>query len=153
MSNAPPATHHEQIGLCTARLKAGDAIPVSAHRTVSDFDNIAVSLLAMNTHPAHTDYTYAKQSQFGKPLVVSPFLLSSLVAFVTNELRDVTIDGYEIHDLAFGKPIHPGETITAEATVEEAGAARLVCAVTGRKADGEEFARFRLLLDISAVQS
>ena len=151
MLSIPAATHHEQIGICTARLKSGDAIPISAHRTVSDFDNIAVSLLAMNTQPAHTDYAYAKQSQFGKPLVVSPFLLSSLVAFVTNELRDVTITGYEIHDLAFGKPIHPGDTITAEAMVEEAGAAQLVCAVTGRKSDGEKFASFRLLLDIKAV--
>ena len=151
MLSIPASTHHEQIGICTARLKSGDAIPICAHRTVSDFDNIAVSLLAMNTHPAHTDYSYAKHSQFGKPLVVSPFLLSSLVAFVTNELRDVTITGYEIHDLAFGKPIHPGDTITAEAMVEEAGAAQLVCAVTGRKSDGEKFASFRLLLDIKAV--
>jgi itaconyl-CoA hydratase len=153
MSLAPAATHNERIGIFATRLKPGDAIPVSARRTVNDFDNIAVSLLAMNTHPAHTDYDYAKTSQFGKPLVVSPFLLSSLVAFVTNELREISIDGCEIHDLAFGKPIHPGDTITAEATVEEAAAARLVCAVTGRKASGEAFAKFRLILYFSTAQA
>lgn len=153
MSSVPAATHHEQIGVCTTRLQPADAIPVTARRTVDDFDNIAASLLAMNTHPAHTDYVYAAHSPFGKPLVVSPFLLSSLVAFVTNQLRDVAITGCEVQNLAFGKPVHPGDSITAEATVEEASAGRLVCAVTGLTEGGVEFASFRLLLEFEAAQS
>jgi len=153
MPPAPAPTHCEHIGIAVAQLKPGDAIPIHARRTVSDFDNIVLSLLAMNTHPAHTDYAYAQDSQFGKPLVVSPFLLSSLIAFVTNELRDVAITGYEIRALSFGIAVHPGDTITAAATVEEASADRLVLAVTGSKAPGNEFARFQLLLNIKPPQS
>lgn len=144
----PLPTHGEHIGARFDRLRAGDLLPVRARRTVTDFDNVAVCLLAMNTHPVHTDYAYAESTAFGKPLVVSPFLLSALVAFVANELREVEILSLEITDVSFGRAVHPGETITAEALVEEIDPQRLRFLVAGKNAAGERFAQFRLTMAV-----
>lgn len=146
MTQVPEATHREKIGLRAASLCAGQTISHELRRTITDFDNIAAAVLAMNTHPAHTDYDFAGRSQFGKPLVVSPFLLSCLVAAVTNDLRELRVADVEIRDLSFGKPVHPGDTISAHSLVESIDSGRCVLAVTGAKADGTQFARFRLVL-------
>jgi len=146
---APDPTHCEHIGTALSDCRMGASLPITARRTVTDFDNVTASVLAMNTHPAHTDYVYAHSTKFGKPLVVSPFLLSSLVAFVTNELRDVPIVGFDIRDLTFEKSVHPGDTVSAKARFEDVSTQRLQLAVTGVKATGEEFAHFRLELRLA----
>lgn len=144
----PAATHWEQIGTRIGDLRVGDLLPARAGRTVTDFDNVAMCMLAMNSHPVHTDYAYAKSTPFGEPLVVSPFLLSTLVAFVTNELREVAIHALEITDVSFGRPVHPGSTISAEARVEEITPGRLRFQVAGKQANGEQFAQFRLAVSV-----
>lgn len=144
----PVATHQEVIGIAVGGLTRGAVLPIRARRTVTDFDNVAISLLAMNTHPLHTDYAYARTTRFGKPLVVSPFLVSILVGLVTNELQGTPIDAVELTDLSFGQPVHPGDTITASAQVEEVASRRLVLAVQGVRESGEPFARFRLSLTL-----
>jgi len=143
----PALTHAEQIGLSLTDLKVGAPLPIHFRRTVTDFDNVAVSVLAMNTHPVHSDYVYAKASHFGKPLVVSPFLLSILVGLVTNELRQVVIRGVEVTGLTFMHPVHPGDTIAAEAEVEVVEQEQLTFFVKGKKASGEQFAQFRLIVN------
>ena len=147
---APAPTHRERIGTPLIDCRPGANLTINARRTVTDFDNVTACVLAMNTHPTHTDYAYAEATQFGKPLVVSPLLLSMLVAFVTNELFDAPIAGFEIRDLTFDKAVHPGDTVTAKARFEEVSAQHLLIAVTGLRATGETFARFRLELKLRA---
>lgn len=104
----PLPTHVELQGVALGSLRAGAAITITARRTIVDFDNVAVSQLAINTHPLHTDYVYSRASRFGRPLVVSHFLLSCLCAMVVNELDAAAIDPLEIRDLVFERPVHPG---------------------------------------------
>ena len=150
-SMLPVATHCEHIGTRLVELRVGDLLPVKARRTVTDFDSVAMSVLAMNTHPLHTDYAYARSTPFGEPLVVSPFLLSTLVAFVANELREVEIDALEITEVSFERPVHPGDTITGEARVEEITPHRMRFLVAGKNASGEHFAQFRLAISVHPV--
>jgi acyl dehydratase len=147
----PVATHCEHIGTPLLDLRVGDLLPVKARRTVTDFDSVAISTLAMNTHPLHTDYAYARSTPFVEPLVVSPFLLSTLVAFVANELREVEIHGLEVTEVSFGRPVHPGDTVTAEAQVEEIAPERMRFLVAGKNAAGEQFAQFRLAISVRPV--
>ena len=144
--DVPAPTHREVIGVARESLAAGFAIEHALRRTVTDFDNVVAALLAMNTHPLHSDYAYAAQTQFGKPLVVSPFLLSCLVGAVTADLRALGITGMEIADLKFVGPVHPGDTICARSRVAAIGADACTLEVTGAKADGTVFAEFRLVL-------
>jgi itaconyl-CoA hydratase len=144
----PTPTHREVIGLGTAALAVGAVIDHCMRRTITDFDNIAASLLVMNTHPVHSDYDFAERTRFKKPLVVSPFLLSCIVGAVTDDLRQLPLSGFNIRDLRFVKPVHPGDTIAARSVVESVEANEYVLAVTGLKADGAEFARFRLILTL-----
>jgi|SRR3990172_5487402 len=144
----PKPTHREAIGVATNQLLAGATLDHSIRRTITDFDNVAACLLAMNTHPMHTDYDFAVQSRFEKPLVVSPFLLSCIVAAVTNDLRQLPIARIEIRSLSFIKPVHPGDTISARSVIESAEPTQYVFAVTGAKTNGTEFVRFRLLVKV-----
>ena len=150
MNEVPPATHREQIGLQVPFLTSGQVFAPPVRRTITDFDNIAAALLAMNTHPLHSDYAFAAQSRFKKPLIVSPFLLSCLVAAVMNELRDMQLAAFEIQELTFTAPVHPGDTISTEAVVESSDAVQTVLRVRGMKAKGGSFAQFRMVLRTQA---
>jgi len=143
----PSPTHVETHGVAPAALSAGAALPIATRRTITDFDNVAVSQLAMNTHPLHTDYLHARATRFGRPLVVSPFLLSCLCALVVNELEVAAIGALEIRELAFERPVHPGDTIGAQASVVDVHAHGATFEVIGVKDGGERFARFLLALD------
>lgn len=140
-------THREQIGLAAAAVAPGQVIAGSTRRTITDFDNIAAALLAMNTHPLHSDYDFAARTAFEKPLVVSPFLLSCLIAGIMNELRDVRVVSLKIESLSFTAPVHPGDTISTEAVVEASGGSQIVLNVKGVKADGTSFAQFHMRLE------
>lgn len=150
MDSVPQPTHREVIGLQSTSLVVGQSLDHSIRRTISDFDNIAAALLAMNTHPAHTDYAFAANTQFGKPLVVSPFLLSCLVGAAMADLRALDVTDVEIEDLKFTKPVHPGDTIGARSRVTSLDTDRCALDITGMKADGSTFAEFRLLLRLQA---
>lgn len=146
--DVPQPTHREMKGVRRGSLTVGQVINHETRRTVTDFDNIAAALLAMNTHPMHSDYDFAARSQFKKPLVVSPFLLSCLVAAVMNDMRELPVSAFDIQDLSFIAPVHPGDTISARSLVESADSTRYVLAITGAKADGTEFAKFSLVLQL-----
>lgn len=142
----PAPTHREVIGYSLDSLEIGKVFEHQTRRTLQDFDNATLSLLSMNTHPAHIDYEYAAGTQFGRPLVVSPLLVSSLSAIVFNDLRQVAVAGFEIQSLRFIKPVFPGETISATSRVLARDAASVRMQVAGYKAGDRQFCEFLLVL-------
>ena len=57
-------------------FEVGDVYPHPLGRTVTTTDNIWFTLLTQNTAPIHFDHHYARQTEFGKPLVDSTFILA-----------------------------------------------------------------------------
>lgn len=149
MNGAPQPTHNEVIGLACAALAPGVIIDHSVRRTITDFDSIAAAVLAMNTHPLHSDYAFAATTQFGKPLVASPFLLSCLIGSVMTDLRALQVLSMEVRDLKFMKPVHPGDTIQARSCVTTIVTAQCALEITGTKDDGTRFAQFSLILQLA----
>ena len=86
-------------------------------RTVSEADNTWFTLLTMNTHPIHFDAEYARQSEFGRPLVVSTLTLSLLVGMSVSDTSQKAIANLGWDKVRLPKPVFIGDTLYAESTV------------------------------------
>ena len=60
----------------------GEVIRHPIGRTVTATDNAWTTLIAVNTNPIHFDAHYSAQTEFGKPLVNSPFTLAIVTGLV-----------------------------------------------------------------------
>lgn len=68
-----PNRYRETFGRYFEDFKEGDIYEHRPGKTVSEHDNHLFTLMTMNTHPLHFDAEYAKHSEFGRNLVVSPY--------------------------------------------------------------------------------
>ena len=83
--------YRETFGRYLEDFTVGDVYEHRPGRTITDTDNIWFTLLTMNTHPAHFDYEYAKKTEFGKPLVCSPFTVALLVGMSVSDISQKAI--------------------------------------------------------------
>ena len=88
-------------------------------RTITEVDNIHFSLLTMNTHPMHCDSHFAKDSEFGQPLVNSAFTLAVVVGMTVNDVSAKAIANLGWKEINLTAPVHPGDTLYAESEVLE----------------------------------
>lgn len=88
-------------------------------RTITDADNVWFTLLTMNTHPTHFDYNYAEQTEFGKPLVVSPFTIALMTGMSVSDLSAKAIANLGWDEVKMTAPLFVGDTLYAESEVLE----------------------------------
>ena len=115
-------------------------------RTLSEADNTWFTLLTMNTHPIHFDAEYAKNTEFGKPLVVSTLTLAVLVGMSVADTSRNAVANLGWKDIKLPKPVFAGDTLYAESEVLEKRESKsratqgiVTVRTTGRKADGTVF--------------
>ena len=102
-------------------LTVGAVFRHEPSRTVTETDNLLITVLTMNTQPLHLDAELAKQTEFGKILVNSMFTLSLVVGLsVADTTLGTTIGNLGFEKIEFPKPVFIGDTITAETRVLEA---------------------------------
>ena len=95
--------------------QVGDRIEHSVRRTVTETDNVLISILTHNPQPLHLDYEAAAQSEFGRPLVNSVFTFGLMIGV---SVEDTTLGtlianlGYDA--LRFPKPVFVGDTLHCE---------------------------------------
>jgi len=65
----------------------------------------------------HFDYEYAKKTEFGKPLVCSPFTLALLVGMSVSDISQKAIANLGWNDIRLPHPVFPGDTLYAESEV------------------------------------
>lgn len=86
-------------------------------RTITDADNVWFTLLTMNTHPAHFDYEFAKKTEFGKPLVCSPFTVALMVGMSVSDTSQKAVANLGWDEIRLTHPLFPGDTLYAESEV------------------------------------
>ncbi|MGH8687436.1 MAG: MaoC family dehydratase [Burkholderiales bacterium] len=97
----------------------GDTYKHWPGRTVSAADNTWFTLLTMNQHPIHFDEEYAKQTEFGKPLVNSTLTLAIVVGMSVQDVSQHAIANLGWTDIAMPAPVFNGDTLYAESKVME----------------------------------
>ncbi|MGC4889568.1 MULTISPECIES: MaoC family dehydratase [unclassified Micromonospora] len=112
-----PGRYRESRGLYYDEFDVGDVIEHRPGRTVTDADNIWMSLLSLNAHPLHIDAAYAEQTEFGRPVVSSLVTLAIVGGMSTNgtSARAVANLGWE--EIRLTTPVFVGDTLTAESEV------------------------------------
>ncbi len=114
-----PRRYRETFGRFFEEFVVGDVYEHRPGRTITDYDNIQFTLMTMNTHPAHFDYEYAKQTEFGRPLVCSPLTVALMVGMSVSDVSQKAVANLGWDSIRLTHPLFPGDTLYAESEVLE----------------------------------
>lgn len=112
-----PGRFRETFGRWFEDFVVGHVYEHRPGRTITDTDNIWFTLLTMNTHPTHFDYEYAKKTEFGKPLVCSPFTVALMVGMSVSDVSQKAVANLGWDKIRLTHPLFCGDTLYAESQV------------------------------------
>ena len=112
-----PNRYRETFGRYFEDFHVGDVYEHRPGKTVTEYDNHLFTLLTMNTHPMHFDVEFAKASEFGKNLVVSPYTLALLIGMSVTDCSQKAIANLGMDEVKFTAPVFAGDTIYGESEV------------------------------------
>lgn len=112
-----PNRYRETFGRYFEDFREGDVYEHRPGKTVTEYDNHLFTLMTMNTHPMHFDAEFAKASEFGKNLVVSPYTLAILIGMSVTDCSQKAIANLGMDEVKFTAPVFAGDTIYGESEV------------------------------------
>ncbi|HEX6376519.1 MAG TPA: MaoC family dehydratase [Allosphingosinicella sp.] len=96
----------------------GDRILHQPARTVTETDNLLISVLTHNPQPLHLDEEYAARTEFGRIVVNGTFTFSLLVGLSVGDTTLGTLVANLGYDkVRMPKPVFIGDTLRAETEV------------------------------------
>ena len=127
----------------------GDVYEHGVGRTVVTTDNLWFTLLTQNTADLHFDAHYAAQTEFGRPLVNSPFILALVTGLSVADISRYAVNlGWD--EVRMPAPVFEGDTIYAQTEVLSARESKsrphmgvVEVKTTGFKQDGTVVMTFR----------
>ncbi|MGK2915551.1 MAG: MaoC family dehydratase [Porticoccaceae bacterium] len=114
-----PNRYRESYGRYLEDFNVGDVYEHRPGRTISETDNTWFTLLTMNGHPLHFDAEYAKHSEFGQRLVVSPFTVAVVAGMSVSDVSQKAIANLGWKEIRLPAPVFVGDTLYAESEVLE----------------------------------
>jgi len=111
---------HTPYGRALEDFRPGDVIHHWPGRTITQADDHLFSLLALNTHPLHSDAHYASQTQFGKNVVNGTLVFSVGVGLTVNDISGAAIANLEYEKIEHLKPTFHGDTLYSRTEILEA---------------------------------
>lgn len=100
-------------------FEVGDIYPHPLGRTVLSVDNSWFTLLTQNTNPIHFDHEYARQTEFGRPLVDSTFTLALVTGQSVVDLSQNVMANLGWDEVRLPNPVFEGDTIYSRSQVLE----------------------------------
>jgi acyl dehydratase len=139
----------ESAGRTFEDFTIGEVIRHPLGRTVTAADNAWTTLVAVNSNPIHFDAHYSAQTEFGKPLVNSPFTLAILTGLSVADISRYAINlGWD--EVRMPAPVFEGDTIYAQSEILSARESKsrphmgiVEVKTTGFKQDGTVVMTFR----------
>ena len=107
----------ETFGRYFEEFEVGHIYEHRPGKTITEADNHFFTLLTMNTHPVHFDAEYAKHTEFGKNLVVSPYTLALLIGMSVTDVSQKAIANLGMDEVKFTAPVFAGDTLYGESEV------------------------------------
>ena len=109
----------EVSGLYYEDFEIGNTYEHRPGRTITDVDNIWMTLLTMNTQPVHFDQAYASHTEWKKMLVDSTFTLALLTGMSVRTVSAKVVANLGWNNVRATHPVFAGDTLYAESTVLE----------------------------------
>jgi itaconyl-CoA hydratase len=136
--------YREEVGFYYDEFVAGDIFEHRPGRTVTEFDNVLMSVLSMNTSPLHLDAAYCEQLRWGRPLVSSLVTLSIVSGMATRSTSGRAIANLGWEQIRLPAPVYIGDTLYAESEIvskrlssSRPGLGIVTCRTRGIKSTGE----------------
>ena len=101
-------------------FEVGDVYEHPLGRTVLSADNSWFTLLTQNTNPYHFDRELSAQTEFGKPLVNSCFVLALVTGQSVTDLSQNAMANLGWDEVRLPHPVFEGDTIYSRSEVLEA---------------------------------
>lgn len=134
----------EVVGFCYEDLIVGAVIEHRPGRTVTEMDNVLMSMLSMNAAPLHIDAAYSEKGMWGRPLVSSLVTLSIVGGMAARSTSGKTVANLGWDNIRLPGPVFVGDTLYAESEItgkrlskSRPGAGIAHCRTTGTKSTGE----------------
>ena len=109
--------YRETSGLYYEDFEVGDVFEHRPGRTITDVDNIWMTLLTMNVQPVHFDAAYAAKTEWKKMLVDSTFTLALLTGMSVRTVSAKVVANLGWDKVKATHPVFAGDTLYAESTV------------------------------------
>ncbi|MCU1557698.1 MAG: MaoC domain protein dehydratase [Microbacteriaceae bacterium] len=98
-------------------FEVGDVYQHGLGRTVTQADNIWFTLLTQNTARVHFDANYAKQTEFGRPLVNSTFTIALVTGQSVNDVSYNVMANLGWDEVRLPNPLFEGDTVYSSSEV------------------------------------
>jgi itaconyl-CoA hydratase len=102
----------------------GDVYRHPLGRTVTETDNVWLTLLTQNTAPIHFDAHYAAQTDFGRRLVDSTFTLALVTGQSVTDVSQNVFANLGWDEVRLPNPVFEGDTIYSQSEVLSARPSR-----------------------------
>jgi itaconyl-CoA hydratase len=112
-----PGRFRETFGRYYEEFVVGHVYEHRPGRTITDADNVWFTLLTMNQHPAHFDYEFAKNTEFGKPIVASPLTVAIMVGQSVSDISQKAVANLGWDAIRMTHPLFCGDTLYSESEV------------------------------------
>jgi len=130
----------EVVGFCYEDLQVGVVIEHRPGRTITEMDNVLMSMLSMNDSPLHIDAAFGEQGSWGQPLVSSLVTLSIVAGMAARSTSGKAIANLGWERIQLPAPVFIGDTLYAESEItgkrlseSRPGQGIAHCRTTGRK--------------------
>ena len=112
-----PKHYRETSGLYYEDFEPGDVFEHRPGRTITDVDNIWMTLLTLNVQQVHFDAAYAAKTEWKKMLVDSTFTLALLTGMSVRTVSAKVVANLGWDKVKATHPVFAGDTLYAESTV------------------------------------
>ncbi|MER7757764.1 MaoC family dehydratase [Kitasatospora sp. NPDC097643] len=136
--------YREVVGRYYEEFTVGEVVEHRPGRTVTELDNVLMSMLSMNDAPLHIDAAYSEHTPWGRPIVSSLVTLSIVGGMTARSTSGRTTANLGWENIRMTHPVFAGDTLYAETETlakrlskSRAGQGIVSCRTTGTKSTGE----------------
>ena len=136
--------YREVVGFCYEDLIEAMVIEHRPGRTITEMDNVLMSMLSMNASPLHIDAAFCAQGPWGQPLVSSLVTLSIVGGMAARSTSGRAIANLGWDRIRLTHPVFVGDTLYAESEItgkrlsaSRPGEGIVSCRTSGIKSSGE----------------
>jgi itaconyl-CoA hydratase len=136
--------YREVVGFHYEEFTVGDVIEHRPGRTVTEMDNVLMSMLSMNDAPLHIDAAYCRTLPWGRPLVSSLVTLSIVGGMTARSTSGRALANLGWDHVRLPAPVFAGDTLYAHSEIlakrlscSRPGQGIVTCRTTGVKSTGE----------------
>ena len=108
-----------QFGRYFEEFRVGDVYKHWPGRTITESDDVLFCMLTMNHHPLHIDANYAKDSDYGRQVVVGNLVVDIAMGQSVPDVSGRALANLGFDRIEFLAPTFHGDTIYSESEVLE----------------------------------